>query len=579
MKPLRLGVIGLGQRIAHVLKACVEVRWQFEVTGYVDPQPIGLPILQESGIAPGHSYQTIEAFFADGPFDLVLIGSPNHLHYEHLLSAFEAGFPIFCEKPIVRTEEETLALARHLSAKKTPPLYIGLVMRSMPIVREVTTATYRGSELASELLLRLFRLPFCSPCGCGTVSPCRWARAIQPCKSPRSRWYSAIPKRFVPRCSEGSRCGSRRPIFAGTWISREIFSRPSSSRIICRHCNCPCGEQIAAAATALRLRALNSGRRHRRSSGRPRMDAPSRRTPRRRIAKPFISITTCRMSSTHYGWTVPWCIPAPISSGPASISMRPRRPNSTISAASCGCSPDERFLDIGCGWGALVIHAARRYGVRAHGVTLSPQQLKVAQRTHRRSRPRGPRQRRIAGLPGHAGESVYDKIASIGMFEHVGLKNLPVYFSTVHRLLKPHGLFLNHGITHDSEGWRKSISTEFINRYVFPDGQLDKISNIQHVMETARFEIADVEALRPHYALTLRHWVARLERNHVRALQYRQRSDIPGLASVHVGLRLGIRSRGDRHLPGVGGQAARRQFAAAAHAAGLIRLRPHRLKA
>jgi len=109
------------------------------------------------------------------------------------------------------------------------------------------------------------------------------------------------------------------------------------------------------------------------------------------------------------------------------------------------------------------------------------------------------------------GESVYDKVASVGMFEHVGLKNLPVYFSTVHRLLKPRGLFLNHGITHDSEGWEPSISTEFINRYVFPDGQLDTIGNIQRFMERSKFEIADVEALRPHYAMTLRHWVARLE--------------------------------------------------------------------
>ena len=106
------------------------------------------------------------------------------------------------------------------------------------------------------------------------------------------------------------------------------------------------------------------------------------------------------------------------------------------------------------------------------------------------------------------------------MFEHVGLKNLPVYFATVHRLLKPSGLFLNHGITHDVEGWEKTSSTEFINRYVFPDGQLDTISNIQRGMERARFEIVDVEALRPHYALTLRHWVARLERNHEQALRY-----------------------------------------------------------
>jgi cyclopropane-fatty-acyl-phospholipid synthase len=118
------------------------------------------------------------------------------------------------------------------------------------------------------------------------------------------------------------------------------------------------------------------------------------------------------------------------------------------------------------------------------------------------------------------GDAVYDKVASVGMFEHVGLKNLPVYFSTVHRILKPSGLFLNHGITHDTEGWERNFSTQFINRYVFPDGQLDSVGNIQRVMEHAKFEIADVEALRPHYAMTLRHWVARLERQRGRALQY-----------------------------------------------------------
>jgi cyclopropane-fatty-acyl-phospholipid synthase len=182
--------------------------------------------------------------------------------------------------------------------------------------------------------------------------------------------------------------------------------------------------------------------------------------------------------------------------------------------------PGESFLDIGCGWGALVIHAAQRYGVRAHGVTLSPQQLNVARE---RIAQAGLEDRVSVELQDYRdlpGESVYDKVASVGMFEHVGLKNLPVYFSTVHRLLKPHGLFLNHGITHDSDGWQKSLSTEFINRYVFPDGELDNVSNIQHAMERARFEIADVEALRPHYALTLRHWVARLERNYARAREH-----------------------------------------------------------
>ncbi len=87
------------------------------------------------------------------------------------------------------------------------------------------------------------------------------------------------------------------------------------------------------------------------------------------------------------------------------------------------------------------------------------------------------------------------------------------------RVLRPGGLFLNHGITHDEEGWNKSLATEFINRYVFPDGELDCVSNIQLGMERAGFEIHDVEGLRPHYALTLRHWVQRLEANRDAALR------------------------------------------------------------
>ena len=180
----------------------------------------------------------------------------------------------------------------------------------------------------------------------------------------------------------------------------------------------------------------------------------------------------------------------------------------------------ERLLDIGCGWGALVIHAARHYGVHARGVTLSRHQLAMAQQ---RIDAAGLQDRVTVELRDYRdlqGKAMYDKVASVGMFEHVGLKNLPVYFATVQRLLKPAGLFLNHGITHFAEGWNKTLSTEFINRYVFPDGQLDTIGNVQRAMERADFEISDVESLRPHYALTLRQWVARLEHNHERALQY-----------------------------------------------------------
>lgn len=182
--------------------------------------------------------------------------------------------------------------------------------------------------------------------------------------------------------------------------------------------------------------------------------------------------------------------------------------------------PGERLLDIGCGWGALICWAAKHYGVQAHGITLSRHQYEYARE---RIRAQGLEKRAEVALTDYrevAGEPLYDKIASVGMFEHVGLRNLPLYFQTAHRLLKPDGLFLNHGITHDEEGRRKTVATAFINRYVFPDGELDTVSNVQCEMERSRFEILDVEALRPHYALTLRRWVRRLEDRRREALQH-----------------------------------------------------------
>ena len=184
--------------------------------------------------------------------------------------------------------------------------------------------------------------------------------------------------------------------------------------------------------------------------------------------------------------------------------------------------PGEHFLDIGCGcgWGALVIWAAQHYGVKAHGITLSQEQLAEAQA---RIAAAGLQDRITVELRDYRaleGVGVFDKVSSVGMFEHVGLANLPQYNATVHRLLKPNGLFLNHGITHEEEGWQPSVDTEFINRYVFPDGELDRVSSIQAGMERARFEIQDVENLRSHYARTLRHWVARLEAHHEEATQY-----------------------------------------------------------
>ncbi|MCX8521695.1 MAG: cyclopropane-fatty-acyl-phospholipid synthase [Rhodoferax sp.] len=181
--------------------------------------------------------------------------------------------------------------------------------------------------------------------------------------------------------------------------------------------------------------------------------------------------------------------------------------------------PGERLLDIGCGWGALVCWAAKHHGVHAHGITLSRAQHDYAQE---RIAAEGLQKRVTVELRDYRdvqGEAVYDKVSSVGMVEHVGLANIPTYLGVVHRVLRPGGVFLNHGITHDEEGWNRTLATRFINRYVFPDGEFDCVSNIQLAMERAGFEIQDVESLRRHYALTLRHWVQRLEDKREAALR------------------------------------------------------------
>lgn len=175
--------------------------------------------------------------------------------------------------------------------------------------------------------------------------------------------------------------------------------------------------------------------------------------------------------------------------------------------------PGERFLDIGCGWGALVRRAASKYGAVAMGITLSRNQLEYARE---RIRAEGLQDRCTVELLDYRdmpGNGVFDKIASVGMFEHVGLKNLPVYFEKLRCLLRDDGLMLNHGITaaNPDNRWVGLGAGEFIDRYVFPGGELPHLSLLLKEMALAGLEVADVESLRRHYARTCHEWASRLE--------------------------------------------------------------------
>lgn len=206
----------------------------------------------------------------------------------------------------------------------------------------------------------------------------------------------------------------------------------------------------------------------------------------------------------------------------------------------------ERLLDIGCGWGGLAIYAAEKYGVRVLGVTLSENQASYANFQIARV---GLGERAWVKLQDYrdlAADS-FDKIVSVGMFEHMGRRHLPEYFAQAYRLLKPGGLFLNHGISRQppvlhltpirsdlschrpkragrASAWQRLVERyllgagAFIQRYVFPDSDLAPLSEVNLIAEQAGFEVRDVENLREHYALTLRHRVKRLEARQAEAI-------------------------------------------------------------
>ena len=169
----------------------------------------------------------------------------------------------------------------------------------------------------------------------------------------------------------------------------------------------------------------------------------------------------------------------------------------------------ETLLDIGCGWGGLILHATRHFGVKALGVTLSEPQARWAQRRIREEGLVDECEARVCDYRDLDPSSPFDKIVSVGMFEHVGEARLPEYFQHVWKLLRTGSVFLNHGIAYSATYQRKGPS--FIDKYVFPDGGLVPLATTIRIAEACGFEVRDVESLREHYARTLRHWVRRLE--------------------------------------------------------------------
>jgi cyclopropane-fatty-acyl-phospholipid synthase len=175
--------------------------------------------------------------------------------------------------------------------------------------------------------------------------------------------------------------------------------------------------------------------------------------------------------------------------------------------------PGERLLDIGCGWGGLITWAARHHGVQALGITLSDGQHAYATQRIKDLGLDGRCEVKLLDYRDVPEDQPFDKISSVGMFEHVGKRNLPVYFGKIHRLLKPGGVVMNHGITTNSlsDAELGSGIGEFVNQYVFPGGELVHVAHVMEEMAGQGIEPWDAECLRPHYAKTLWHWVGRLE--------------------------------------------------------------------
>ena len=226
----------------------------------------------------------------------------------------------------------------------------------------------------------------------------------------------------------------------------------------------------------------------------------------------------------------------------------------------------ERLLDIGCGWGALICHAAQHYGVKAVGVTLAEEQAALAREKIERLGLQDRVEVLLKDFTQMEGE--FDKISSIGMFEHVGIANHPAYFRTVHRLLRPRGLYLHHTIARRAKRSDKAFSrlkpeAKAIMRYIFPGAELDHLGMSVANLERYGFEVHDVEAWREHYQRTTRLWWENLSANRAKAEAEvgpeTTRAWLLYLAGVSLGFERGVigvnqtlaskRTRGPSGLP------------------------------
>lgn len=213
-------------------------------------------------------------------------------------------------------------------------------------------------------------------------------------------------------------------------------------------------------------------------------------------------------------------------------------PDSTLEAAQAdkldlicrklGLTPGGRLLDVGCGWGSMAIHAAREYGVQVVGVTLSQEQAAYARKRVADEGLTDKVEIRVQDYR-DVRDGPFDAISSIGMAEHVGAERYLQYADQLYRLLKPGGRLLNHQIARRPQRDESTYQVdEFIDAYVFPDGELAPVGTTVTQLERAGFEVRDVESIREHYALTLRQWVANLEADWARAVKLTS----PGRARV-----------------------------------------------